>query len=311
MRSTVHRSPIFIVACLSCSPRLIETTAANTTGDSESTSGSVGSSTEMLPTSTTMSNTGQDGATSVEDEEASGTDNCGPSKPDMGDGPFSCDVWEQSCSECEKCTPYFYDGKIFSGLKCVPVGPLIRGVGEACIIGGKFGDGIDNCEKGALCWNLDGGSTGTCVALCTGTAQTPGCKNPQELCWISGEAIVPLCFHECNPLVHGSCPQMKQVCVPLPSPAGFVCIDGAPDNGGGKYDACDSINSCSDGNACLAWGNVDDCDAQSSGCCLPFCDVSLDSDPRCDADNNEMCVPWFDPIDVPDGYKDVGVCVAP
>ena len=295
-------------------------TAENTSTGLSTSSDSSGlldnSSTGMTPTSSTTSTTGKDDVTSSEgkSEETSAEDEClsTPKNADLGTSPIECDIWEQDCGACEKCTPYFFNGEPFSGYKCVPVAHEPVSVGEPCTVMGEFGDGVDNCEKGSLCWNIDSSTAGTCVSLCTGTIFVPKCNDPNNLCWLTSEAELPLCFQKCDPLKIGTCPQANQVCVPLPSHTGFVCVESSIKAGGGeKYDPCDFINACSEGNMCLDSALSNGCDGQSVGCCLPYCDVSLDPDPRCDVNNNEECIPWFDAMEAPVGAEDIGVCAMP
>ncbi len=304
-----------MVMCLSCAPvRSVEDTSTGKAGTE--TSMASGSADAGAPTSSSTSNgelgTTSTGQASTSSEGETETDGCHIAKRlDMSNEPIECDNFKQDCNECEKCSPYFYDGKAFTGLKCVPVAPMPAKVGEDCIIDGKFGDGLDNCEKGSVCFNIEWSEIGgVCMALCVGSADAATCANPLDLCRISGEAIIPLCFPKCNPLEDPSCSDSDQVCAPLDS-NGFVCMDKTLGGGGEKYDSCSTDNACQSGNICAQWDHVDECDAQSTGCCLAFCDISLSPNPKCDTNNGEVCVAWYPPDQAPDGYENVGFCGVP
>lgn len=185
LQMRVQRRPciLFLAWLINCSPKRGEDmTAENTSTGLSTSSDSSGlldnpTSTDMTPTSSTTSTTGKDDVTSSgeKSEETSAEDEClgTPKNADLGTSPIECDIWEQDCGAGEKCTPYFWDGESWGGHKCVPVAHEPVSVGEPCTIICKFGDGVDTCEKGSLCWNIDSSTAGTCVSLCTGTPFCP------------------------------------------------------------------------------------------------------------------------------------------
>jgi hypothetical protein len=59
---------------------------------------------------------------------------------------------------------------------------------------------------------------------------------------------------------------------------------------------------------CAAADVVEGC-VGFSGCCTPFCDVSVGGDP-CPA-LTEECVPFYEPGMAPPGLEDVGFCSIP
>ncbi len=215
----------------------------------------------------------------------------------------SCDLWLQDCADGQKCTPWASDGSnSWNDTKCVEVAPNPHKPGEPCKAEGSGVSGIDDCELGAMCWDLDPDTLiGTCIGLCDGSPRAPTCAEPKTFCAVSGEGVLILCLPTCDPLA-SDCPE-GQVCV-HDGQDQFACATGFP---GAVGAPCEFINTCDPGLACVASSLVPDCDPAATGCCSPYCSLSA---PVC-PDQNQTCTPWFEPDQAPEDYKDVGFCGLP
>jgi hypothetical protein len=228
--------------------------------------------------------------------------------PDGGGG--ECDVFAQDCMDGEKCSAYADDGgNSWNNTKCVPVMENPAQPGDECFVEGNGVSGIDNCDKGSYCWDTDAENMGTCVELCTGSAEAPSCTDLDTLCVIVNEGVLNLCLTECDPLAN-NCPQADDLCLPQPQGEGFVCVLDASGDTGAKYDDCGFANACDLGNGCFNPAASMGCNADSEGCCLNFCPIS-EGDVNCNTGNGEDCVPYFEEGTAPPSYEDVGVCAIP
>lgn len=63
-------------------------------------------------------------------------------------------------------------------------------------------------------------------------------------------------------------------------------------------------------NVCVLWGEPD-CDPDAFGCCLAYCDTTIEPNPICNADLGEECVPIYGDVAPEDGYEHVGYCSVP
>lgn len=87
---------------------------------------------------------------------------------------------------------------------------------------------------------------------------------------------------------------------------GLICVE----NNGVKSDEngpCEAFDGCKKGLACAEAGSSAECDADTIGCCQPFCDTSIDA---CDGLGQE-CIPLFAEGAQPPGLELVGVCSLP
>ncbi len=223
--------------------------------------------------------------------------------PDHGAGTIECDVFKQDCGACGKCTAWAEGGGgSWNATKCVAITGDQK-PGEPCMTVGGGTSGIDDCEKGAMCWDVNVEGMGTCVALCTGTPDAPVCA-ANEYCGISGPLI--LCLPTCDPLLQDC--EGEDLC--LPNGERFICVLDASGDMGAVNDPCEFANACDKGLVCLNTASASSaCMQGSQGCCQPFCDFSLmEACPNPD----QKCVQWFDPeMPIPPGYEDVGVCAIP
>lgn len=155
-----------------------------------------------------------------------------------------------------------------------------------------------------MCFYADNETNeGTCVELCTGSAEDPVCNNPNTSCIISNQGVLNLCIPSCDPLLQ-DCPE-GQGCYSVFGP--FACVGDASGEGGLPGDPCEFINACEPGNECLAIDLYGPSCSGFSSCCSPYCDVS---DPTCTVPGHD-CVAVFEEGTAPMGFEDVGVCQLP
>ena len=215
-----------------------------------------------------------------------------------------CDIFSQNCAEDEKCVAYSTTGGGWNANKCVKI-TGDRKPGEACTTVGGGTSGIDDCEKGAMCWNVNSEGKGNCVAQCTGSAEMPICPD-DILCSVLGLELLALCFPSCNPLLQ-DCPG-DELCVFLDNE--FWCIGDDSDIAGQANDACEFASACDKGFLCLEPDTASaSCDPRSIGCCQPFCKFPDSPCPNPD----QKCVQLLDPENLPPGDTklEVGICKLP
>lgn len=220
-----------------------------------------------------------------------------------------CDNWAQDCPEGQKCMPAANDGSTaWNTTVCTDVNPAKRQPGDECTVEGSGVTGIDDCDKGVMCWEVDPNTKmGTCVAQCTGTPDAPICADGGT-CFISNEGVLNLCLPLCDPLAQ-DCPGTG-LCIPNPkNNEEFTCVLDASGEEGQAFDACEYINVCDKGLLCANPMLATECDPAAIGCCLPFC--PLDEVPSKCPGANLQCIPWFEMGTAPPGYENVGFCGIP
>lgn len=268
---------------------------ATVSGGSETTSGasvaSLHTSDPMDPSSSAAGNT----STSSGEDTSSGHDF--PSS--------NCDLVAQDCPEHQKCVAFATDGVYWNATKCVNISGD-RKPGESCVTVGGGTTGIDDCAKGAMCWNVDqNDGKGNCIALCGGSWESPVC--PEEgKCTISGNAVLALCLPSCNPFLQ-DCPG-DELCVPKNSD--FGCIGDPIDKAGKANDSCENDAECDKGFLCIDSEAASAlCDPPSGHCCQPFCKLP---DGLCPNPDQE-CIQVFDPATLRPGDPalEVGICKIP
>lgn len=116
--------------------------------------------------------------------------------PTGGHIPVECSTFGMDCPPDFKCVPVSIDDdEIADTAGCQPIPPEPAGVGEPCTAEGGILSGIDDCDAGALCWEVDPQTLqGTCVAFCVGSLQDPACPQSGEVCTFVAEGSVPLCL---------------------------------------------------------------------------------------------------------------------
>lgn len=298
-----------IGSLVGCGPTvLLDDGGMQASGDSTSTSNSTSNSTSTstgtstTPPGTTVPPPGT--TTSPPPDTTSGPD--GGFIFDGLDDPGSsleCDVLAQDCPAGEKCMPWANDGgDVWNATRCSPVAADPDGPGEPCTVEGSPTSGIDTCDHGAMCWDVDPATNeGTCVQFCTGNLAEPMCREG-SLCSITNDDLLILCLPTCDPLLQ-TCPD-GQVCVPSWS-SGFICTPTVPEPAG-PGEPCESIDACEPGLACVGAELVPDC--MATGCCTALCDIT---DPMPPCLPGQACTAWFEPGAAPPDLENVGACALP
>lgn len=281
-------------------------TSDATEGASSTGNPATGSTGEVSTTTAAESTGGTEGVTD------GGTTATGFIKPTdmMTGGTKECNQWDQDCPDGQKCMPYSGDGdNAWESLKCTPVDDNAGTPGEGCTVEGSGVSGIDSCEKGAMCWNVDPETgKGVCVSMCVGSPDQPKCADAETSCLNSNDGVLTLCLPKCDPLIQDC--EGDDLCIPNPQDqSAFLCILDASGEEGQENDPCEYINSCDKGFLCANPTLGMECDAMAIGCCLPFCDVSV-MPATCKGVNQE-CLPWFEMGQAPPGLENVGICGIP
>lgn len=236
---------------------------------------------------------------------ATAADGSSTAGEDIPSGARECDLWAQDCPEGQKCSPVSADGgDVWDATRCVDVTGTDE-PGDACVSGGAA-SGVDGCIKGAMCWGVGMDSVGTCVALCTGSPETPECA-AGSVCTVTNDGTLDLCLVACDPLLQ-DCSKPGEACYPISD--GFVCAPDASGEEGQANDPCEFTNVCDEGLMCADASAVGSgCEAGSSGCCSPYCEFPDGPCPNGD----QQCVQFFDPKILPAGdpLLDIGVCGVP
>jgi hypothetical protein len=220
------------------------------------------------------------------------------------------------CPAGEKCIPVANDdGAIWNSTACVAIDPDAAAVGDLCTATppGTLGD--DDCEQGAVCWNVGSDGVGTCVAMCsidlgvTYAAAEGHCAGaPGAHCVTGSGGVVDLCLPTCNPLpAAASGCAFGDGCYPIHH--GFACAQaGGPPTSPvpqGLGDPCEHVNDCEPGLFCLDAAVQAACPADR--CCAEYCDRAA-ADP-CATPGTE-CIPWYEQgTDVP-LLAELGACAA-
>ena len=218
-----------------------------------------------------------------------------------------CSPNYQDCSEGLKCNAYADDGSgSWNDTKCVPLAPDPDLPGQPCTVEGSPASGIDSCDLHSICWDVDEATLiGTCVPFCTGSLDMGACPDGL-LCAVFNDGVLPLCLPGCDPLQQ-DCP-VDEVCIEHPDGTGFLCVlDGSGDEGQ-AFDPCSFANECDPGLHCGEPNAASECDPDASGCCLPFCDLTLPLD--CPG-AMQTCQPYFGMDPAPPGSENVGRCALP
>lgn len=226
--------------------------------------------------------------------------------PDMG--PIGeCDQWVQDCPADQKCVPVASDGATsWNDLQCVPVMGAGQ-PGDPCTTDPMGLSGLDDCGFGSYCWSVDETGAGECVALCTGSPDSPMC-DPGTVCSISNKGVLSLCLPSCDPLASDCA--AGDVCVFITDENDFLCVFDGSGDGGQLHGACSFINGCDPGLLCVGSDAATECDQTKAGCCEPYCDLTApDPDVVCTG-VGQVCTTLF-PSGAPAGLEDVGACAVP
>lgn len=273
----------------------VELQAGSSSGDEPSDSSTAMGTTTMLP-----------------EEPEPGSESSGEppnnfiENPDGGGSAFECDTFTQNCPAGQKCMYWANDGGgSWNATRCSDIAPEADEVGEPCTVEGNGVSGIDSCELGAMCWDVDPETNeGTCAELCMGNESEPFCSDPAMICAGRGPF---LCLPTCCP-IEQDCPE-GQACYPINDT--FSCAPDASGDGGGFGDSCEFINVCDPGLVCLASDVLppgQPCSG-AGGCCTAMCETNKTScsllDPALE------CTPWYDEGTAPAGLELIGACMLP
>ncbi|MGH1342352.1 MAG: hypothetical protein ACRBN8_12410 [Nannocystales bacterium] len=251
-----------------------------------------GSSSEPAPTATGSSSGGDssdEGGNSFLDGSTSGAGVCGNSIPDgvVRSSVADCSVFAQDCCPGEACRAWANDGgSQWNATRCVPVDPEAGSVGEPCTVQGSAVTGLDSCDVGLMCWEVDSDSfEGTCIEVCGGSESEPTCSSPDDVCGIYNDGVLALCLPGCD-LPTNDC-EGDDVCVPAGDDT-FGCID-------------EGYPRCRAGTSEVVPSQGADC-SEGEPCCAPYCDLADGAS----CGEGFLCVSFDAPYPA---YPDLGVCV--
>ena len=212
---------------------------------------------------------------------------------------------EQDCPRDAKCNAWANDGgSSWNAAKCFPAPVEPDGVDEPCTVEGSGASGLDSCERGSICWNVDPKTlSGSCMPYCTGSNNAPTCEDPERWCHIASETVVPLCLPYCDPLTPVLCSEGRGC---YPDDGHFTCSPDVSGDGGGPLEPCTVSNGCDPGSFCVSARIIGACGVGVENCCSPYCDLGAPACPQ-----GTTCVPFFDEGQTPVGYHDVGFCGQP
>ena len=224
-------------------------------------------------------------------------------RPDPGPR-WECDKHAQNCPAGMKCIPWSNDGGgSWNALRCSDVAEAPKRIGEPCTVDGSGVSGLDDCERGAMCWDVNPRTnTGTCVEIYVLNAGNPGCSDAMTVSvTASGGPIQGLCLPMCNPLANECEPQQGCVWrVKGSGRRGFWC-SGVYEGEVGEV--CD-YRSCVPGLSCT-WDDGSPAWVGGEGnTCKPHCSLSS---PNCP--DGWSCQPWYAATEEPPGHEDVGICL--
>ncbi|MGH1344569.1 MAG: ribulose phosphate epimerase [Nannocystales bacterium] len=286
---------------------------AGTSGTEPTTAGPVADTEDPPSTSPVDDDGGEESSTTDAPSETEGDTEpgcafLGCGETDDNREVFGCDLWGQDCPSGEKCMPWANDGgPSWNGSRCSPVDASPGQPGDPCMVEGSGVSGVDSCDVGSMCWNVDEENAGTCVSLCQGSPENTLCDNPADVCIVANDGALPLCLPQCDPLL--GCADGEGC---YPGAGGFVCIPDASGPDLGAYgDACEYVNACDPGLFCGASTIVPGC--EGSGCCTDFCDLD-DPEPSAGCGGlagGQECISAFDEGQAQPGLEDVGVCAIP
>jgi len=287
-------------ACAGDDGKLVETASnsGTTTGASTATDSASSTTQAEMTTSGASSTSEASGGTETDSDTGCTFLDC----TTTGGGP-ECNIWADDCPEGQKCMPWANDGgSAWNATKCAPLASEPGKPGDPCKVEGNGVSGIDDCELGAMCWNVNPETNqGYCIGFCDGSPESYSCAEPGTVCSLFSNGVLNLCLPGCDPLLQ-ECPN-GDVCVW--GGENFTCVLDASGEGGAYGDPCEYVNVCDPGLMCINAEYVPGCNA--GGCCTPFCDVT---DAACPG-VGQQCLPWYEEGQAPPGLGDLGVCGVP
>ncbi|MBC8072354.1 MAG: hypothetical protein IAG13_28790 [Deltaproteobacteria bacterium] len=311
MQRLLARSQAVVVLAVlpACSDRAIAT-IDGTMAEGDATS--ISADTDASPGSATGPVTSLGGSTDAGDDDPSDPTTACPfiCEPDGGSRSIECSLWDDDCPRGEKCMPWANDGGgSWNSTRCAPLDDTPAAPGEPCTVVDSGVSRIDDCERGAMCWDVDPETNvGECVAFCVGSEANPTCTDPETECTISGEGTLILCLPWCHPLMQ----DCNEGAGCYPGNNVFWCAPDASAAAGAFGDPCEFLNVCDPVLFCANADVVPDC-AGDFGCCSEFCDLGSDEpDAMCTgARQGHVCVPWFEEAVAPPAFARVGACLLP
>lgn len=226
---------------------------------------------------------------------------------DFGNESWGCDTFAQNCPATQKCVPYAHDGGWnWTGTRCSPIVPDPAGPGEPCAVYGNAVSGLDDCDLGLLCWDVDPATNlGHCVPQCVGSSDALLCDDPDRVCTTNGAGVLNLCLERCHPLLQ-DCAEGQGCYLGY---SGFLCVPDASGEDGSAYDSCEFLNVCDPGLVCVDATDEQGCPSTAGGCCKTLCELGTSGSP---CSPLEECVPWeWTDDDIPPELEDIGQCKFP
>ncbi len=303
MISPIRRANILFLGCglwlLACGDAPPD--VGGITGGDGTTGATGGPTTGAAPTSGGSTESATENSTAA--DAASDEGRVFFSDPDGGHLP--CDLFAQDCPEGEKCALWAADGgNYWTSVKCVPITGDGQ-PGEPCTMEISQVSGLDDCEEGAMCWDVDAQLQGLCVALCIGSADMPTCADEDVSCSITAEGVIHVCLPDCDPLLQDCLDDT--LCLPIADE--FRCVLDASGDAGTAFDPCEFANACDPGLVCAVPDSAIECDPQASGCCTPMCGLD-DADFMCPG-VGQACVSLYEEGMAPPKWANIGYCTVP
>lgn len=265
------------------------------------------STTGFVPTTANPSGVGVTSGTTTPATDSSTTDDTAGSNlflidPDYTGVTPECSLFEQNCGRGEKCNIWANDGgNTWNATRCAPVDRDPGGPHDPCTVEGSGVSGIDSCDLGSVCWEVDPRTLeGTCVSFCGGTKSAPICEEAGLGCF--GSNLFFLCLPDCDPLLQAC--QDGEACYLFEDNA--ECAPPPADDSGAVFETCAFPNACAPGSSCTNADFVGLCEEQALECCTPFCDLSDPDDPPC-PEGTQCISPFAEGMNSP-GDEDVGLC---
>lgn len=208
-----------------------------------------------------------------------------------------CSLGVQDCPAGEKCNVWGSEDAGLDSVGCFPLAEIPDEVGEPCVWGDSYFDGLDSCVAGAFCHREGLTDSGVCRSFCDSSP----CGSPCTFCRAEYAGALLVCLPFCSPFA--GCLQADFGCYPFEEGGGFGCF---PAGDRARGEACDptQISECSGGLFCAPGARVPGC--AEEGCCAELC--STRAAESC-AEPNLECEP-----DLFSGLScaiEIGACVDP
>lgn len=222
---------------------------------------------------------------------------CPTADNQVPDPPDEC-ANSMDCPAGQKCVPVASEGfYTFNAMKCVPIDPDPKQVGESCTTELSYFEGLDDCGLNLWC-NTSGFPTGQCYPTCTGSPE-PAC--PAGTKCQNKQGLLNVCRPGCHPDFSFECID-GNVCVPDQEGV-FECAPAGDDVP--LFGECQGANDCAPRLQCAPSQKLAQC-GNASMCCLPFCSLQESKCP-----DPLVCVPYYKDMQAPVEHADLGQCVSP